>query len=275
MNKKPRILVVDDEPGVCKSCQRILIREGWSVDTVLSAQEALDQLDHESYDVIITDMIMPRMSGMDLLKTVKETNPDVSIIMITGYATVKTAVMAMKLGAFDYIPKPFTPEELSSVTERAIERRKLFVEKIQAERSGEEIGIQRPGNRYYMPDHAWALLEDDGSVRVGMDWVFRQTIGDVVNIDLPFEDDEVEQGQVCVRITTPSKMRIHKFWCPVSGKVLEVNEEVNRDTSLVENDPYGEGWLLRISPSNLEEDLKNLLEVNESEVAVENAAENS
>jgi glycine cleavage system H protein len=57
--------------------------------------------------------------------------------------------------------------------------------------------------------------------------------------------------------------------------VLEVNEEVNRDTSLVENDPYGEGWLLRISPSNLEEDLKNLLEVNESEVAVENAAENS
>jgi glycine cleavage system H lipoate-binding protein/CheY-like chemotaxis protein len=275
MNKKPRILVVDDEPGVCKSCQRILIREGWSVDTVLSAQEALDQLDHESYDVIITDMIMPRMSGMDLLKTVKETKPDVSIIMITGYATVKTAVMAMKLGAFDYIPKPFTPEELSSVTERAIERRKLFVEKIQAERSGEEIGIQRPGNRYYMPDHAWALLEDDGSVRVGMDWVFRQTIGDVVNIDLPFEDDEVEQGQVCVRITTPSKMRIHKFWCPVSGKVLEVNEEVNRDTSLVENDPYGEGWLLRISPSNLEEDLKNLLEVNESEVAVENAAENS
>jgi glycine cleavage system H protein len=230
MSKRPRILVVDDEPGVLKSC-----------------------------DVIITDMIMPKMSGMDLLKIVKESTPEISIIMITGYATVKTAVMAMKLGAFDYIPKPFTPEELSSVTERAVARKRLFAEKLAAEEAGEEIGTRRPKDRYYMPDHAWAKQEEDGSVLVGMDWVFRRTIGEVVNIDLPFEDDEVEQGQVCVRITTPSKMRIHKFWSPVSGKVVEVNEEVNRDTSLVENDPYGKGWLLRISPSNLEEDLKNLL----------------
>jgi len=275
MSEQPRILVVDDEPGVCKSCQRILTREGWSVDTVLSAGEALDMLKHHSYDVIITDMIMPKMSGMDLLKEVKETVPEVSVIMITGYATVKTAVMAMKLGAFDYIPKPFTPEELSSVTDRAIERKKLFMEKVEADKAGEEIGIRRPGNRFYMPDHAWVQIEDDGSARIGMDWVFRQTIGDVVNIDLPFEDDEVEQGQVCVRITTPSKMRIHKFWCPVSGKVIEVNEEVNRDTSLVENDPYGEGWLLRVWPSNLEEDLKNLLRVNECEIAVKYGAETS
>jgi FixJ family two-component response regulator/glycine cleavage system H lipoate-binding protein len=264
MSKSPRILVVDDEPGVLKSCRRILTREEWDVDTVSNAEDALGMVKREQYDVIITDMIMPKMSGMDLLKIAKESKPEISIIMITGYATVKTAVMAMKLGAFDYIPKPFTPEELSSVTDRAIARKRLFTEKRVAEEAGEEIGRKRPKDRYYMPDHAWAKIQDDGSVLVGMDWVFRWTIGDVVNIDLPFEDEEVEQGQVCVRITTPSKMRMHNFWSPVSGKVIEVNEEVNRDTSLVEDDPYGRGWLLRISPSNLEEDLKNLLHVDKN-----------
>lgn len=266
MEKRPRILVVDDEPSVCKSCYRILTREGWDVDTVSSGPEAIENIKKEGYEVIITDMIMPKMSGMDLLKIVKKSNPEISIIMITGYATIKTAVLAMKLGAFDYIPKPFTPEELSSVTDRAIQRKRLYIEITKTEEAVEEIEFHRPGDRYYMADHGWAQIEKDGTVRVGMDWVFRKTIGDVVNIDLPYEEDEVQQGKVCVRITTPSTMRIHKFWSPVSGKVIEVNEEVNRDTALVEQDPYGKGWLFRVAPSNLEEELKNLLYVDKSQV---------
>jgi glycine cleavage system H lipoate-binding protein/ActR/RegA family two-component response regulator len=254
MEKKPRILVVDGEPGVCRSCHSILVREGWEVDSVRSALEALKTLDKQDYDVIVSDMIMPKMSGMDLLKAVKEKTPQVSVIMITGYATIKTAVTALRLGAFDYIPKPFTPEELGSVTDRAIERRRLF-----AERS--EPGEERPGDRCYLSDHAWAQVENDGAVRIGMDWVYLKTIGQMANIDLPFEEDEVEQGKVCVRITTPSKMRLHKLWAPVSGQVIEVNEEVNKDASLVDHDPYGRGWLFKVSPSNLEEDLKNLVYV--------------
>jgi len=267
VQRKHRILVVDDEPSVCKSCHRILIREGWEVDTVLNAYDALKSMGKHEYEVVITDMIMPRRSGMDLLKEVKEKTPEISVIMITGYATIKTAVMAMKLGAFDYIPKPFTPEELSSVTDRAIERRRLFIREREAEKAGEEIGYGRPGGRYYMVDHAWVQVEDDGTVRIGMDMVYLKTVGVVVNIDLPFEEDELEQGKVCVRITTPSEMRIHKFWSPVSGTVIEVNEDVNRDTSLLENDPYGEGWLFRVAPCNLEEELKNLLYVNKNRMA--------
>lgn len=256
MERKAKILVVDDEPAVCKSCYSILTREGWEVDTVLSAEEALKNMKEKEYDVVVTDMMMPKISGMDLLKTIKQKTPELSVIMITGYATIKTAVMAIKLGAFDYIPKPFTPEELSSVTARAIERKKLFVEE---KEKGEEVEYHRPGGRYYMVDHAWAKVEKDGTVRVGMDYVYQKTVGEISNIDLPFEGDELQQGEVCARITTFGMMRVHKFWAPVSGKVVEVNEELNRDGSLVENDPYDKGWFLRLAPSNLEEDLKNLL----------------
>lgn len=261
MGNKAKILVVDDEPAVCKSCYSILIREGWDVDTVLSAQEALKKLEKQEYDVVITDMMMPKMGGMDLLETIKKTKLELSVIMITGYATIKTAVMAIKLGAFDYIPKPFTPDELSSVTARAIDRKKLFL-KEHAKEKGKEVIYRRPRDRYYMMEHSWAKIEKDGSVRVGMDYIYQKSVGNIANIDLPFEDDELNQGEVSARITASGTItRVHKFWSPVSGKVVEVNEELNKDTSLAEIDPYGKGWFFRIKPSNLEEDLKNLLYV--------------
>jgi DNA-binding NtrC family response regulator len=126
----PRVLVVDDESIVCESCQRILQEEGYEVEAVLSGKEAFEKMRANPFDIVITDLKMPEIDGMEVLKTIHKEYPDTIIIMITGFSTVETAVGAMKLGAFDYIPKPFTPDEVSIVVKKALEKRSLMLENI-------------------------------------------------------------------------------------------------------------------------------------------------
>jgi DNA-binding NtrC family response regulator len=130
MTSSPSILVVDDELIVCESCQRILEEEGLEVEIALSGAEALEKMKEHPFDIVITDLKMPGIDGMELLKTFRREYPDTIVIMITGFSTVETAVEAMKLGAFDYIPKPFTPDEVSIVVKKAIEQKNLLLENI-------------------------------------------------------------------------------------------------------------------------------------------------
>ncbi len=124
----PRILVIDDEMIVCESCQSILEEEGYVVEIVLSAREAFKKMKENPFDIVITDLKMPEIDGMEVLKKFRKEYPDTIVIMITGFGTVDTAVGAMKLGAFDYIPKPFTPDEVSIVVKKAVEKRDLLLE---------------------------------------------------------------------------------------------------------------------------------------------------
>jgi len=126
----PRILVVDDEMIVCESCKRILEEEGYEVETALSGKEAFEKMKTNPFDIVITDLKMPGIDGMEVLSTFRKEYPDSIIIMITGFSTVETAVEAMKLGAFDYIPKPFTPDEVSIVVKKAIEKKSLMLENV-------------------------------------------------------------------------------------------------------------------------------------------------
>lgn len=118
MEKK--ILIIDDEDIVLKSCMRILRNDNYSIDTAYSGEEGLSKIDQEKYDLVITDLMMPGMSGMDVLRNVKERKLDLTVVIFTGYATAETAREALKMGAFDYIPKPFTPEEFRDVVQNAI-----------------------------------------------------------------------------------------------------------------------------------------------------------
>jgi FixJ family two-component response regulator len=255
--KDKRVLVVDDEASVCKSVSRILEREDLKVDEALSGKDALSMLEKKEYGVVITDMMMPGIGGLDLIRMVKERWPEISIIMITGYATIKTAVQAIKLGAFDYIPKPFTPEELVSVTNRAFQRMVLHGKEFAEEEQAPSAALKKERDRYYILEHSWAVVED-GTVKIGMDDMFQKTAGNIVNIDLPFEGDIVEQGKVCVRVTSTG-MKIHKLWSPVTGKVVEVNSMIQKDPSVANRDPYGKGWLVRVIPFNLDEEVNDLV----------------
>ena len=125
-----RILVVDDEEIVIRSCLRILGDSDHVVEAVRDGGEALKKIEENRYDVIVLDIMMPKIDGLEVLRRVKETHPDIDVIMITGLSQIETAVRSMKLGAFDYLPKPFDPEELKLVVERALERQRLLQENL-------------------------------------------------------------------------------------------------------------------------------------------------
>jgi len=123
-----RILIVDDEEILIRSCKRILSDPSYVVDTLMDGWEAMRRVEEVKYDIVILDIMMPKVDGLEVLQHIKERHPDVDVIMMTGLSQVQTAVKAMKLGAFDYLSKPFDPEELQRVVDRALERRRLLQE---------------------------------------------------------------------------------------------------------------------------------------------------
>jgi len=118
---KRKVLVIDDEQIVLDSVKKILVQENYEVDTSISSRKGLDLANQNDYDLVLSDIRMPEIGGMRVLRDIKRAKPTLPVVIITGYATVQSAVQAMKLGATDYIEKPFTPEELVKAVNDAIE----------------------------------------------------------------------------------------------------------------------------------------------------------
>lgn len=153
-----KILVVDDEQTVCTSIQKILSRRGYSVDNSLNAKDAVAKIKENNFDVVITDLMMPDTNGMELLEIIKKHYPELEVILITGYASIETAVKATRMGASDYLPKPFTPDELTEVTKKAIERKRQKT----AEKKENPVQIKPTENKT-----------------------------DIIDVDMPFSESEV------------------------------------------------------------------------------------
>ncbi len=125
-----RIIVVDDEDIIREGMRRILSNSGFVVEAFANGYLALEKLQNAFFDLLITDLKMPGMSGMDVLKSIKVLQPEMPVIMITGYSSVDTAVEAMKIGAVDYIGKPFTPDEIVAKVEAALEVKAVLIDDI-------------------------------------------------------------------------------------------------------------------------------------------------
>src|SRR5690625_7979962 len=122
---KNKILIADDEPNMIWALKRALIKEGYEVLSVENGEEAVESFKEQESDLVILDLKMPKMDGMEALTAIKEINPKVPIIMITAHGTTKVAVEAMKVGALDYISKPFDIEELRVTIRKALEYKTL------------------------------------------------------------------------------------------------------------------------------------------------------
>lgn len=120
MNKK-KVLVIDDEKIVLDSVKKVLSGENFDVEGSLSSKKGLDLAISKDYDIVLVDIRMPEIGGMRVLRDIKRAKPYLPVMIITGYATVQSAVQAMKLGAVDYIEKPFTPEQLVDAVKSALE----------------------------------------------------------------------------------------------------------------------------------------------------------
>jgi DNA-binding NtrC family response regulator len=120
VNDAPKVLVVDNEPVVVNSMRKTLVRKGFSVEAAYTLTEALTQILSQDYGLVLLDMRMPDGDGLDLLQKIKQKRPDLHVVIVTGYASIDTAVEAIRKGASDYVSKPFTPEELYRVAGLAL-----------------------------------------------------------------------------------------------------------------------------------------------------------
>lgn len=164
---KARILAIDDEPIVLDSFRKILVLAGYSVDTVELGQEALGLLRKNDYDFVFTDLKMPGMDGLDVTKASKHLRPDIDVVIITGYATIESAVDAMKYGASDYVQKPFTEDELVEFADQLLIRRQDRIERqtpptvrlvtASSHESESDHVVNVPGGIFVSPQHTWVV----------------------------------------------------------------------------------------------------------------------
>ncbi len=154
-SEKARLLVVDDEPIAVRNLERVLEKEGYEVSTASNGHGALRQLRNKPFDVVLTDLKMEKVDGMQVLKRCKEIDPDVEVILITGYAAIDTAIEAMKQGAYHYIPKPFKLDEVRKIVREAVEKVSLKKENRRLRDSIESF-----------KDRADIVTQDPGMLRV-------------------------------------------------------------------------------------------------------------
>jgi CheY-like chemotaxis protein len=263
---KARILAVDDEAIVLDSFRKILVIAGFSVDTVETGQEAVGLVRKNDYDFVFTDFKMPEMDGVEVTKAVKHLRPDVDVVLITGYASIESAVETMKYGAMDYVEKPFTDDELTELTNKLVIRRqarleaeskpeiRLITPSVSESDSRREFNI--PAGVFVSPSHSWVSLALNGMVRVGIDDFTHKTLGQIDSVELPGTGRTITKGdplfsiqQGDLSLSVPS---------PVSGRVSGVNAQLLDNPGLIKLKPYELGWICRIEPTKLAEDLKDM-----------------
>jgi len=270
-----RILCVDDEDVILDSFRKILVLDGYSVDTVTTGQEALGLVQSHAYDFVFTDLKMPAMDGVEVVKAVRHLRPDIDVVIITGYATVETAVECMKHGAMDYVQKPFTEEELLAFTKKALIKRqdriaKLLKPSVHITHLPEAARVRKgefsiPGGAMISAGHTWANMLQDGSVKVGVDDFAKKLIGPVDAIDFPSIGMTVKAGQPLFGLR--QKNRKVQFNSPVSGRVIKTNVLLGEDCEALEMTPYQKNWVCVIDADNLDVELPKL-KIGKSAVAM-------
>jgi CheY-like chemotaxis protein/glycine cleavage system H lipoate-binding protein len=265
-NPRAKILCVDDEEVILDSFRKILVLDGYSIDTVESGQEALGLIQKHHYDFVFTDLKMPEMDGVQVCKSVKHLRPDIDVIIITGYASVDTAVETMKFGAMDYIEKPFTESELLELVKKLVIKRedrikrqlkiKVNITHFSDAKIPGSLEFSIPGGVFISHGHCWASLEPDGSVFIGIDDFAKKIIGRIDSIDVPNLGMIINKDELLFTI----KQNNHSipFKSPVSGTVVQINKNLIHDLEQLEITPYNQNWICTIESSKLEEELKDL-----------------
>ena len=263
---KARILAVDDEKVVLDSFRKMLVLAGYSIDTVEKGSEVLGLIRKNDYDFVFTDLKMPGMDGVEVTKAVKHLRPDIDVIVITGYASIETAVETVKFGATDYVQKPFTEDELLGFVQTALIRRqdrlkkqmrhKIRLIKAGTSESKSRFELNVPAGVFVSAQHAWAKIELNGTVRIGLDDLIRKVFVGTDSVDLPESGNEITKGDTLFSLKYGDfSLNIP---APLSGKVTSVNTEHTEHPEWLAIKPFELSWMCGIEPSNLAAELPDL-----------------
>lgn len=265
-NPKARILAVDDEAVVLDSFRRILVLEGFSVDTVEHGPEALGLIQRNDYDFLFTDLKMPDMDGVEVVKAAKHLRPDMDVVVITGYGSIETAVQTLQQGACEYVQKPFTADELAEFAKKLLIKRQARIEsarrpsvRVVAPEMAEVVSANEyciPGGAFLSTSHAWVRIESNGEVRIGIDDFVRKALGSVKSVVLPERGKTVKQGEPLFTLKGTTG-EVHMM-APLSGRVEHDNAGLLSDPGELMRSPYDRGWVCLLKPTDLATELAEL-----------------
>jgi len=265
-NARARILAVDDEPIILDSFRKILVLAGFSVDTVESGPEALALLREQDYDFLFTDLKMPQMNGVEVVKSAHHLRPDLDVVVITGYGTIESAVETMQHGAIDYVQKPFTEEELIAIANRLLIKRQARLDaqrrptvRVVAPAVAEVVAGQEycvPGGAFVSPGHTWARIDPAGQVWTGLDDFARKLLKSADKIDLPAPGTKVRRGDVLFTVRHGGETAALR--APISGEVTRVNDALKGTPRIAIESPYDRGWVCLLRPVDLATELGGL-----------------
>ncbi len=260
MTKQADILVIDDEQVIVDAVVKICSSEGFSVNTSLNASDALHKVENHNYRLIICDIMMQEIDGFQFLNELQKKKISTPVIMTTGYSTVENAVKSLYNGAIDFIPKPFTVDELLSSVQRGMKYLEIQNQLKTTNKNDDSfvLYVPCPAKYYRLGYGSWACVENAGSLLIGVTDLFLKTIDNISGIELSKIDEEIIQGNACAEIKTKEDKQ-HLALSPVSGRIIERNEELIHNHNIVEKDPYFKGWFYRIIPSDSEYELKHLI----------------
>ena len=263
---KAKILAVDDEEVVLDSFRKILVMAGYSIETVESGPEALGLVKKNDYDFVFTDLKMPDMDGIEVTKAVKHLRPDIDVIVITGYATIESAVETMKYGAMDYVQKPFTEDELADFVNKSLIRRQDRLEKttkpkvhlitpsLGESKSSHEFNV--PAGIFISPAHTWVRIELNGIVGIGIDDFSQKILGKIDDVVLPKKGQKIDKGEKLFSIKQGE--RLLDFPAPLSGTVTSCNIKLEDHIEYINIKPYELGWMCCMEPKNLNNEIQAL-----------------
>jgi CheY-like chemotaxis protein len=260
VSKTADILVIDDEQVVREGVSRVCETGGMSVEAVGDASSGLEKLRKGTYRLVLCDVMLPDQDGFHILQAMKQAGDVTPVVMITGCSTVQNAVHALKEGALDFIPKPFTVDELESGIQRGLHYQKFLETVSSSEGAGKNVWTAvRPCPREYyrLGKLGWANIEKDGTGLVGVTGLFMKTVARVKQVQFVDENGEIVQAGPCATVVTEDTL-VHSILSPLSGGVIRRNELLLSRPELLMEEPYGKGWLFQIVPTNLAYELNHL-----------------
>lgn len=246
MSAEPRLLVVDDEELYCEACRRIFSRQGFVVEKSQDARRGLELAESRDYSAILLDVRMPGMDGLEFLRNLRTTKPEVPVILMTGFPTIPSAAGAVRLKASDYVTKPFTPEEITRAVRNLLPRE--FTSSAPATCSDAWTSAS---SEVRFLERSWAQPGVDKSFRVGA-VVPRSRVGDGKPMVMPRIGEVVYRGLPLMELSVegdPCRVIVS----PLSGVVVAVNSAVAAHPELLWTRPCTEGWLATIAPTRPEE----------------------
>jgi len=270
MKPQTKLLVVDDEHVVCESCSRIFSERGFEVETCTDSMRGLDLATEQSYRAILVDLMMPNVDGLEFLRRLRQHDPSVPVIFITGYASVPTAAEAMRLGATDYIPKPFTPEEILKAVQRVFDETEVTAQRQLDQQSTPSPASEHfesitettqpvllsGNNQILFYGDSWTeSVEGNRNVPVGA-LIPPSVAAEMVSIHLPKVGAQVYQGlPMAWMLLKNGNTKI--IPAPLSGRILDVNNSYKvHSTEAVET--IAESWMTIVEPNGSVQEQKKL-----------------